>query len=235
MNIAISVMLASAALPVTSRAAAETPGKPVPRRVEPAPGPRPATEPPERRRQRAEDSRARRETDPRRRRRQPETPRAPSPEEIARREKTHQVSLIGQRGCQIAHEPRLVEQLLAARHDSQVLSLEVWGDLRNYGDGQKVLFYARTPFKMYLSLFWIGPQGDVFVPFHNLRLPAHRNTEIDADAVIVPPLGHERWVAFATLEPVTLACDGGEPSHIETVHTIQRLPHAVGRWEVWSK
>ena len=168
-------------------------------------------------------------------RRKAEASPAPTPEQVIAREATHTILLHEARGCAIRKEPKLVQRLLSLRHVDQVLSLELWGDLRAYANNQKVLFFARTPLSMYLTLFWIGPKGDIFVPFANVRIPAHQNTMIDPDAIIVPPLGHERWVAYATLEPVAFTCAATEANHIATVDKAVSLPHAIGRWEVWSK
>ncbi|MCB9729083.1 MAG: hypothetical protein H6744_06855 [Deltaproteobacteria bacterium] len=137
-------------------------------------------------------------------------------------------------GCSIRRQPHLVERLLSLTNTSQALSLEIWGDLRAYHDRQKVIFYMRAPMRMYVTLFWIGPGGEIFVPFDSLAIPDNRNVSADPDAVIVPPLGHERWVAIATLEPVRLPCGAGEAEMLATVERAVALPHAIGRWEVWS-
>lgn len=138
-------------------------------------------------------------------------------------------------GCSLRRMPRLVARLLGLRQRHEVLSLEVWGDFRDYRDSQKVLFFARVPLQSYVTLFWIGPNGDIFVAFDNARLPAHRNVMLDPDAIIVPPLGHERWVAVATLEPVAFACGASEAAMIAYLDRVAALPHAIGRWEVFSK
>ncbi len=138
-------------------------------------------------------------------------------------------------GCSVRRQPTFVKRLLSLRHTHPILSLEIWGDLRDYRDGQRVLFFARVPLRSYLTLFWIGPDGDVFVAFDNVPLPAHRDTMIDPDAVIVPPLGHERWVAIATLEPVPFTCGLSEAGLQGYLTRALALPHAIGRWEVFSK
>ncbi|MGM0578006.1 MAG: hypothetical protein ACQEXJ_19930 [Myxococcota bacterium] len=173
------------------------------------------------------------DSDRERRRGIEETPK-PSPEQALRRERLLSVPVHSSDGCAMSGLDRLRERLLGLRNQSQVMTLEVWGDTRAYGDGQEVLFYARVPFRAYLTIFWIGPEGSIFVPFDNLPIPAHRNVQIDADAVIVPPLGHERWVALATLEPIHLPCGSAERAVLTMIDRVVALPHAVGRWEVWS-
>ncbi len=138
------------------------------------------------------------------------------------------------KGCPIEDQPRLVAGLLALRNSDQLMSLEVWGDRQEYRPSQDVIYYLRSPRAVYVTLFWIGPRSDVFVPFDNLKVPGGRNVSVDADSVVVPPLGHERWVAVATLEPVHLPCREGERRWLELLARVRALPHAIGRWEVRS-
>jgi hypothetical protein len=133
----------------------------------------------------------------------------PTPEQLAIREQPLELPILSG-GCSIRRQPALVERLLSLENATQALNIEIWGDLRDYNDRQKVLFYMRAPLRMYVTLFWIGPGGEIFVPFDNIAIPDNRNTMVDPDAVIVPPLGHERWVAIATLEPVRLPCGAAE-------------------------
>ncbi|MEZ4264807.1 MAG: hypothetical protein R3F39_00395 [Myxococcota bacterium] len=157
----------------------------------------------------------------------------PTEQELALREQPLEVPILSG-GCSIRRQPNLVARLLSLENTSQALNIEIWGDLRDYQDRQKVLFYMRAPMRMYVTLFWIGPGGEIFVPFDNIAIPDNRNTMVDPDAVIVPPLGHERWVAIATLEPVRLQCGAAESVMLATVAQAVALPHAIGRWEVWS-
>ncbi|MCB9736170.1 MAG: hypothetical protein H6745_26585 [Deltaproteobacteria bacterium] len=138
-------------------------------------------------------------------------------------------------GCPLPNHPRVVERLLGLENRSQLLSLELWGDTDAYVPFQKVLYYLRAPRPMYVTLFWIGPRGDVFIPFQSLKIPAQRDVQVDPASIVVPPLGHERWVAVATLEPTTLPCGAPEPWVLAALEKMLALPHAVGRWEVVSK
>lgn len=138
-------------------------------------------------------------------------------------------------GCSLRKEKRFVRALLAKKNPGQVLSLEVWGDTREYHPGDLVLFFARVPLRSHVSLFWIGPNGDMFVPFTNLAIPPNRDVRIDVGGVVVPPLGRERWVALATLEPVPFDCADPEAEHVAWLKSLSALPHAVGRWEVVSR
>lgn len=138
-------------------------------------------------------------------------------------------------GCAIEGHKRFVKALLASQNPSDAMSLEVWGDSHEYAPFQKVFYYLRVPLAAYVTLFWIGPDLDVFVPFQNLRIPANRDVSVDPDSIVVPPLGREQWVAIATLEPLPLPCYVGEAEHLSWLNAIRKLPHGIGRWEVRSK
>lgn len=138
-------------------------------------------------------------------------------------------------GCPLPEYPRVVERLLGLENESQLLSLELWGDTDAYVPFQKVIYYLRAPRPMYVTLFWVGPRGDIFVPFQSLKIPAQRDVQVDPASVVVPPLGHERWVAVATLEPTALPCGAPEAYILAALDKMLALPHAIGRWEVLSK
>jgi hypothetical protein len=115
------------------------------------------------------------------------------------------------------------------------MSLEVWGDAEEYVPFDQVTYFIRVPRAAYVTLFWIGPRDDIFVSFENLRVPADRDVSVNPDAIVVPPLGRERWVALATLEPFDFPCRGDENDHLAWVERVLRVPHGVGRWEVMSR
>lgn len=138
-------------------------------------------------------------------------------------------------GCAIDGHARFVAALLAADNPSDAMSLEVWGDSHEYVPYQKVYYYMRVPRAAYVTLFWIGPKNDIFIPFQNLRIPADRDVSVDPESIIVPPLGREQWVAVASLEPLPFPCYGVEAAHLGWLERLRRLPHGVGRWEVRSK
>jgi len=138
-------------------------------------------------------------------------------------------------GCAIEGHTHFVAELLASDNPSDAMSLEVWGDAHEYVPYQKVYYYLRVPRAAYVTLFWIGPRQDIFVPFQNLRVPADRDVSVDPESIIVPPLGREQWVAVASLEPLPLPCYAAEAAHLGWLQRLRRLPHGVGRWEVWSK
>lgn len=138
-------------------------------------------------------------------------------------------------GCPITGYRRLTERLLALENTSQLMSLEVWGDSHEYAPYQRVIYYLRSPRPVYVTLFWMGPVGDIYVPFANLRIPANRDVSVDPDSIVVPPLGRERWVAVATLEPLPDPCPRSERELLGVVSGLAAMPYAVGRWEVRSR
>lgn len=138
-------------------------------------------------------------------------------------------------GCAIDDHHDFVDRLLATRNVSDAMSLEIWGDTHEYVPYQKVYYYLRVPRAAYVTLFWIGPKHDIFVPFQNLKVPANRDVSVDPESIVVPPLGREQWVAIATLESVRLPCYAPQSDHIDWLKSVTALPHGVGRWEVRSK
>jgi hypothetical protein len=138
-------------------------------------------------------------------------------------------------GCSIDGHVKFVDALLATHNASDAMSLEIWGDTHEYVPYQKVYYYMRVPRAAYVTLLWIGPRHDIFVPFQNLHIPADRDVSVDPESIVVPPLGREQWVALASLEPMPLPCYVSEREHLSWLERIKTLPHGVGRWEVRSK
>lgn len=138
-------------------------------------------------------------------------------------------------GCAIEGHRGFVKALLATENKSDLMSLEVWGDAHEYVPYQRVYYYLRVPRPAYVTLFWIGPDGDVFVPFQNLKIPANRDVSVDPDSIVVPPLGREQWVALATLEAAPLPCFDSDKGQVAWLNRLKKLPLGVGRWEVRSK
>lgn len=159
--------------------------------------------------------------------------RARSAEELTREQRTLAIDWTSG-GCAIEGHPQFVRRLLALENQSALMSLEVWGDAEEYVPFDQVTYFIRVPRAAYVTLFWVGPRDDVFVSFENLRVPADRDVSVNPDAIVVPPLGRERWVALATLEPFDFPCRGDERDHLRWVERVVKVPHGVGRWEVMS-
>jgi len=157
-----------------------------------------------------------------------------SAEELTREQRTLAIDWTSG-GCAIDGHLQLVKRLLALENQSPLMSLEVWGDAEEYVPFDQVTYFMRVPRASYVTLFWIGPRDDIFVSFENLRVPADRDVSVNPDAIVVPPLGRERWVALATLEPFDFPCRADEAEHLAWVDRVLRVPHGVGRWEVMSR
>lgn len=136
--------------------------------------------------------------------------------------------------CQQAGWTSVRARLLALENDSELMSLELWGDLEAYGPGARVLFQMRSQRGAYVTLWWLGPGGQLVVPIENVRIPGERNVSIDTGGVIVPPFGNEQWVAIATLEPIPLGC-ASEAMMLGAIARRLAGPHAIGRWQVRSE
>lgn len=138
-------------------------------------------------------------------------------------------------GCSIERHFAFVARLLGLQNSSDLMSLEVWGDAEEYVPFDRVTYFMRAPRASYVTLFWIGPRQDVFVSFENLWIPADRDVTVTPDAIVVPPLGREQWVAVATLEPFDFPCLLAEEDQLRWVDRVTRVPHGIGRWEVMSR
>lgn len=136
-------------------------------------------------------------------------------------------------GCSVRGYGRLRKRLLGLENASQYMSLEVWGDMQDYGPYQKVLFHLRVPRGSYVTLYWIGPEGYITVPIENARIPPERDVTLDTGGIIVPPYGNEQWVAIATLEPMPLGCLA-EGVMLAALERRLKAVHGVGRWSVQS-
>lgn len=126
------------------------------------------------------------------------------------------------------------QRLLALENRSALMSLELWGDQEVYHVLDEVLFHMRAARGSYVTLWWLGPDDHLVVVLDNVRVPAERNVTVETGGVIVPPLGTERWVAIATLEPVPVGCRS-EAAMLRGLERRLALEHGVGRWEVVSR
>jgi hypothetical protein len=158
----------------------------------------------------------------------------PAPSEVEGREVMGEMTALLDRTCRVGFYPAVLRRLLGLRNQSQLVDLEAWGDAANYRPNQKVFFFFRSPRAAYVTLFWIGPHDDMVIPVQNVRIPGQRNVKLHTGGIVVPPLGRERWVAVNTLEPIPIPCQGTEKQVMATLDRIEKIPHGVGRWEVFS-
>ena len=160
----------------------------------------------------------------------------PSLEEQKRKEQTKVVTLVFPPSCGSRNAPEFRERLLKLKNPNDAFNVEVWGNQRVYYVNDSIEYYIRSNRTAYVSLFWIGPEGSVFIPFGNLRVEANRDHRINPRNIIVEPVGLERWRVIATLEPHFFPCRGGSSGFNTAHHQLQDEGlWAIGRWDVLSK
>ena len=112
--------------------------------------------------------------------------------------------------------------------------LELWSDKQRYHLLDPVYYYVRSNRKAYVTLFWIGPDKGVFMPFMNIEIEPDRDHRLDPSNIIVEPVGREVWRAVATEEPQRFPCLGAEGDYLSELARVRTLPFAAARWEVTS-
>lgn len=112
--------------------------------------------------------------------------------------------------------------------------LELWSDKQRYHLLDPVYYYVRSNRKAYVTLFWIGPDKGVFMPFMNVEIEPDRDHRLDPSNIIVEPVGREVWRAVATEEPQRFPCLGAEGDYLSELVRLRSLPFAAARWEVTS-
>ncbi len=170
--------------------------------------------------------------------RHPRTGEAPRPPDGSETSATSPatVSLFHSGGCALPRADALRTRLLALEPAAaELLSLEAWSTKETYTPGDRVRFQLRTSRRAYVTLFWISPDGSVFVALDAARVPADTDASVDAEAFIVPPVGRERWVALATLERAPFPCAGPPHAGLAWLTRATSRLHSVARWEVRSE
>jgi len=155
-------------------------------------------------------------------------------EERRRKDETIELWLKPQE-CRVdpATKPFL-KRLVKLKNPSESFTVETWSDKRDYWVHDSILYFFRANKDAYLTLFWIGPDGSIFIPFSNFKVEGGRDHKIDPKNIIVEPVGLERWRVLATPEPHEMPC-WGDPDAVQiAIDTIRKGPHAVGVWEVRS-
>ena len=146
------------------------------------------------------------------------------------------INLLNPLKCGVQSAPRCRNALLALKSPSDDFYIEAWGNARIYYVLDDIYYFFRTNERAFVTLFWIGPEGSVFIPFQNLELSPNKNHKIDPNNIIVEPVGLERWRVLATQTPHSLPCTGDADTFLSALRAIQRSgPYAVGRWDVTSK
>ena len=95
--------------------------------------------------------------------------------------------------CGVRRAPTFRRALLALQNPTERFNIELWGNERTYYVLDSIYYFLRSNRDAYVTMFWIGPEGSVFIPFTNLKIEANRNHKIDPKNIIVEPVGRERW------------------------------------------
>ena len=119
---------------------------------------------------------------------------------------------------------------------SEDFYIEVWGNERVFYEYDPVYYFLRSNRDAYVTMFWIGPEGSVFVPFMNFKVEADRDHKLDPSNIIVQPVGFERWRVIATEQPHSLPCRTTDAGWVSAIRAIQSsVRWAAGHWDVQSK
>lgn len=172
--------------------------------------------------------------EPQTRRRGAEAGPPPSAAAQRRRETTREVALDIPEQCGGAHMPQLRAELLALETPDDLFYVELWSDRQEYRINDQVYYYVRSNRAVYATLFWLGPDDGVFMPFTNVALEADRTHRLDPSNIIVEPTGRETWRLVATIEPQRFPCTASEQPLLDELARVRGGFNAVARWEVTS-
>ncbi|MFT7622456.1 MAG: hypothetical protein ACI9WU_001629 [Myxococcota bacterium] len=156
-------------------------------------------------------------------------------EEQKQREQTKVINLLTPPRCGSANAPLFKRALLNLQSPNERFNVEVWGNKRTYYVLDNIFYFLRANKTAFVTMFWIGPEGSVFVPFANLPVAAGRNHKIDPRNIIVEPVGQERWRVIATPKPHVFPCRGSDAEFMSALGSIKQGTWASGRWDVMSK
>ncbi len=152
-----------------------------------------------------------------------------------RKESTKIINQITPPRCKAANAPRFRKALLNIRNPNDRFNVEVWGNERVFFEFDSIFYFIRANRDAFVTMFWIGPEGSVFIPFANLKVEADRDHKIDPKNIIVQPVGLERWRVIATPQPHAFPCRGSDAEFMAGLNQVKTGVWASGRWDVWSK
>lgn len=183
----------------------------------------------------SESSRRRAIDGSRKARRVPEGTRKLTPEEQLKKETTRVINLIQPISCGTRNPGAFRAQVLALKNPNDRFNIEVWGNHQKYFVNDSILYFLRSNRTAYVTLFWVGPEGSVFVPFTNVKIEPNRDHKLDPGNIIVEPVGLERWRVFATRSPHVFPCKQGAGEFSRALEQLKRQHSwAAGRWDVRS-
>jgi hypothetical protein len=152
-----------------------------------------------------------------------------------RKETLHEIKIVMPLSCGTRKPGKFRKHLLSIKNPNDSYNVELWGNHQRYYVSDKIRYFVRSNRNSWVTLFWIGPKGSVFVPFSNVKVEANRDHVIDPDNIIVEPVGRERWVVLATLEPHVLPCTGTDGMFVSAFANLRKRGlWSIGRWDVRS-
>ena len=159
-----------------------------------------------------------------------------SQEELRQKQTEKHINLLTPPRCGGKNTPRFRKALTDITNPNDRFNVEIWGNKQVFFEFDSIFYHLRSNRTAFVTMFWIGPEGSVFIPFSNLKLESNRDHKIDPRNIIVQPVGLERWRIVATLEPHAFPCQTTDAGFTEALKRIQSGNNwASGRWDVWSK
>ena len=168
-------------------------------------------------------------------RRGPEGSAQLSAEELRAKQQPRVINLISPPRCGLQTGGTFRRALEGLQSSNDRFNVEIWGNKSTFFVLDSIFYFLRSNRAAYVTMFWIGPRGSVFIPFSNLKIEADRDHKIDPRNIIVEPVGLERWRVVATLEPHAFPCRGSASDFVAALDRVRGGLWAAGRWDVWSK
>lgn len=159
---------------------------------------------------------------------------SPTPAQRTARQTTRELEIDVPIQCGGTDMKSLRAELASMESPDDLFYVELWSDKQTYHVHDEVFYYVRTNRNAYATLFWMGPDDSVFMPFTNVPLEADRTHRLDPDNIIVEPTGREAWRLVVTIEPQRFPCTSDEPALQQELDRVRAGFHAVARWEVTS-
>ena len=158
-------------------------------------------------------------------------------QEIQRKQSTKVMNLVTPMKCGATASPKFKSFILRMQSpDSSKFYLELWGNRQVFYVYDSIYYFLRSNRDAYVTMFWIGPEGSVFIPFSNVKIESERDHKLDPSNIIVEPVGLERWRAIATPTPHHLPCRATDAEFVAALKKLQnKHPWAAARWDVRSK
>jgi hypothetical protein len=158
-------------------------------------------------------------------------------QETRRKQSTKVMNLVTPMKCGATASPKFKKFIIRMQSpDSSKFYLELWGNRQVFYVYDSIYYFLRSNRDAYVTMFWIGPEGSVFIPFSNVKIESERDHKLDPSNIIVEPVGLERWRAIATPTPHHLPCRATDVEFVAALKKLQSKHRwAAARWDVRSK